>query len=43
VKEGVVALQGNLPDAETLPLIHEVRRIPGVKDVRNRIVTETPV
>ena len=42
VKEGVVALQGNLPEAEALPLIAEVRRIPGVKDVRNRIATETP-
>jgi len=42
VKDGVVTLQGVLPEAERLQVITEISKIPGVKDVLDWLACETP-
>ena len=42
VSDGIVSLHGILPADEHERLNEEVRRIPGVKAVQNRLACETP-
>jgi osmotically-inducible protein OsmY len=43
VKDGIVTLHGILPEDDRQRVIGEVRRIPGVKDVHDRLASQVSV